>query len=510
MDTHDPIRLPITRVLVLEDRAQVERSGSVALASGRHTLEIGDLSRVVVDRSIEVEAHGGRVLDAKVVRRWRERGPDGLHVDASELRRKLDALEREALEHRDRIVRARTRREALTVVRGDVLRAIAEGAGAGIADAAGWQRDLDDVTERQGAAEEAVRVAGRAGRDCRERIAETRRALAIAEQAEPDLASTLVIDLAVEGPVELRVRYQVPCACWRPAYRAQLTGDAVELASEAVVWQRTGEDWSAVELAFSTARPTLGTSPPTLVEDRVRSRPKQAVEKKVVDVAIREVEIAKTGDGASVGLPGLDDGGETRLLRAPARASIPGDGQPHRVPLASFSAPVQRECVCPAELAEQGILVARFPNRGSEPLLAGPVDLLRDSGYVGRSSIDFTAVGETVVLSFGSEDGVVVLRDVQVARDTTRLSGRQIHKTTVTLHVSNASATARTLIVEERIPVSEVKDVEIELLQRECSPAPREVTRDGIVRIELALGANATRTATLVWELSAAGKVAGL
>ena len=86
--------------------------------------------------------------------------------------------------------------------------------------------------------------------------------------------------------MSLRVTYLVPCAVWRPAYRATLKqvegGEAVTVECEAVVWQRTEEDWKDVEMAFSTARPTLGASPPRLVEDRLYLRDKTQQEKQVV------------------------------------------------------------------------------------------------------------------------------------------------------------------------------------------------------------------------------------
>jgi len=156
------------------------------------------------------------------------------------------------------------------------------------------------------------------------------------------------------------------------------------------------------------------------------------------------------------------------------------------------------------------VIVARFDNRATTPLLAGPVDVARRSGSVGRTTLPFTAPGERIALSFGSEDGVSVLRDVDTEEDTSRITGRLTRRTTVTLHVSNASKDARMLEIEERVPVSEVKEVDVEVLTRLCNPPPREVDRDGIARIEVALGPNATATAKLVWELAASGKVAGV
>src|SRR5438445_146727 len=71
------------------------------------------------------------------------------------------------------------------------------------------------------------------------------------------------------GPALARVVNLVPCALWRPAYRATLAADrgSVLLETDAFVWQDTGEDWTGVRLSLSTARPTLAAAPPVLAED---------------------------------------------------------------------------------------------------------------------------------------------------------------------------------------------------------------------------------------------------
>jgi hypothetical protein len=55
-------------------------------------------------------------------------------------------------------------------------------------------------------------------------------------------------------------------AGWRPRYELRTAQDArsVELGYRAQVWRNTAEDWTAVELALSTARPQLGAQGPEL------------------------------------------------------------------------------------------------------------------------------------------------------------------------------------------------------------------------------------------------------
>lgn len=500
--------LPISRVVVMEDRAQVERRAEVTL-TGSTRLEVA-ISPLVVDRSLRVEVQGGTFVDARIERRWKSVPAGGLPHDASALRTRVKDLERSVAVARDALALAETRLALLAATRADVLRGVADQAGAGRADASAWSERLATISAKQDEAD-GVAHARQVELDAQElALGQAVTALAASEEPQSHTECTLIMSLSGTGPALVRASYLVPCAVWRPTYRATLNQAQVMLEADAMVWQRTGEDWTEVELHFSTARPTLGTNPPSLVEDVLRTRPRQTEEKRVVEVSLREEVIQAAGEGGVGELPGLDDGGEARLLDSPGRRTVIGDGQPHRVPLFSTTSKASLERVCPAELSSLVFLVAKFQNESGRLLLSGPVDLVRDSGFVGRSQLGFCAPGEVAKLSFGSEDGLTVVRDVEEKIDEARLTGRRTTRKTITLHVSNARNQASTLLIEERVPVSEVKEVEVQVLTKECQPQPQALTRDGIARILLELPAHGTRLATFTWELAAAAKVAAL
>ena len=505
------VKLPVTQVVLMEDRAQVEHRGEIALAGGVQRFCVPDLPAVAVDRSLRVEVRGATFIDASMERRWKEQPRDGLPADASVLRRQVFQLEREQQAQTDQVSRLQVRVELLAAARADLLRAIRENTGQGKAEPVAWREQLDSVSTKQAEADEALRVARHTCEQTQERQAQAALALATAEEKEHTIECSLALSLQGQGTAQVRLSYLVPCAMWRPAYRACLIGEKVRVESEAVVWQRTGQDWKDVTLKFSTARPTLGTSPPTLTEDRLYIRAKTLQEKQVVDVTMREQAIASAGErGGEAEMPGLDDGGEARLLAGPAGAQIASDGQPHRVPLSAFEVPAELERLCPAELSPLVFLVARFANSSGQVLLAGPVDLVRQSGFVGRAQLKFAAPGETIKLSFGGEDGLRVLRSVEEKTEESRLTARRTTTTTVKLHVSNACPEPAKLVIEERIPVSEVKEVAIQVMDKQCNPRPQGITQEGIVRLPLELPAHGTTAATFVWELSAAAKVAGI
>jgi uncharacterized protein (TIGR02231 family) len=513
------VTLPVVKVTVLEDRALVERRGEVTLPAGPQRLRVEGLSPLAVDRSLQVSLSGGTLVGARVSRAWKEQPKEGLKEHRTELGRRLESLEQEVRLAAGDVLRLEARLNVANAARQDVLRSISERVGAGKAEQDTWRLHLAAVRAEVGSTEEALRQARQREATARQRLAEAQGAFSQGEQPEAKLLSSAEMEVnhPAGGAVTLGVAYLVPCAVWRPAYRATLRpaegGEAVTLECEAVVWQRTEEDWKEVELAFSTARPTLGASPPRLVEDRLYLRDKTTQEKKVVEVVIREEAIQTTGEGGArpaQEMPGLDDGGEPLTLRARHKVSLPSDGAPHRVPLFQFTAPATSELVGTPEHSPLVHRVARFENKGPSVLLAGPVDLVRTSGYVGRAQLTFAGVGEKVKLGFGSEDALRIARQVETKLDTAKLTGRRTRTHFVKLFLSNTGSRSDRIAIEERMPVSEVEAVEVELLKDQTKPAPAKVSQDGIVRFELAAPPGSQQELAFTYTVSSSSKVAGL
>ncbi|MCX5231947.1 mucoidy inhibitor MuiA family protein [Streptomyces sp. NBC_00233] len=510
---------PVTAVTCLEDRAHVERAVELDLAGGVQRLRLGPVSALAVDRTLHAEltsGHPATVLDVRVVRSWEPRAPRRPAADDSALRHRAHALdeERRALEQRrDRL---RTRLDVLGRLATDVLRDIGEGAGSGESEGPRWIRELDRADAERERYGEQLRTAEARLSALSAELGAVRRAMDVTEEEPAELVThvELTVEATAAGPVGLRLSHLVPCALWRPAYRAVLDGGSVSLETDAMVWQRTGEDWTGVELTLSTARSALATEPPSLGEDRLTLKDRTAAERRTVDVELREEDISDLGPVPVLGLPGVDDGGETRVLHSPTPVSVRSDGRAHRVPLSVFSTTAGSEYACSPEVSPLVTQVVRFDNRSGHVLLAGPVDLIRGSGFAGRGTLEFTTPGAPVELAFGSRDDHRVVRETEETRDTTGLTQRTVVTRTVRLHVSRFSAPGesddRVVVLRERIPVSEVSAVEVRLRKEACSPAPDAVDAEGIARWDVTLPPGGRRTVTLVYELSASSKVAGL
>ncbi|PJE95368.1 hypothetical protein CUT44_24105 [Streptomyces carminius] len=542
-----PTPLPVTAVTCMEDRAQLRRQAAVELAAGAQRLRVGPVTPLAVDRSLRAEvrrddspAPGVRVVDARVVRTYAPPRPGGPGEDASAARRAVHVLEEEIRTVRPLRQRLESRLAVLAQARAELYRDVAESAGAGDAEPERWTDRLallDGETEARAA---ELHLLSRRLHGLEKELERTRRTLARTEEEPAEL--TAVVEVVVEadhpGPAVLEVAHLVPCALWRPAYRATLAADerSVRLECDTVVWQRTGEDWDGVRLSLSTARPALAAGPPALREDALVLRDRSAEERHTVRVELREEEVRTVGadgtDGGDGGdgsgdsgggegtaeLPGPADGGEVRVLAAPAPVTVRSDGLPHRVRLSAFTAPCRTALVCAPELSPLVTRVARLSNGAGHVLLAGPVDLVRGGGFTGRGELPFAGLGEEVLLPFGSEDTYRVVRHVEDRRATgglAGLGGRTVLTRRVRLFVSRLDAPpdgeTPELTVHERVPVSEVSAVGVRLRENACRPEPDEgPDADGMVRYVLRPAPGERREITLEYEISASGAVTGL
>ncbi len=529
------IPCPVTAVTLLEDRAELSRTAvlDAGLPAGTHRLRLGPVGPLAVDRSLRagLTASGAAadIRDVRLVRLYTPPPEGAPGPDASALRHRaheLGELMRRLEADRDR---TGARVAVLEQLLEELRRDIAEGAGAGQADPGRWTAELDRAYDEHTRHTDAQRLLLRRIARTRTELGSAREALDAAE--EQPLVLSAFVDVVIEAgePLPEGVRLQLvhltPCALWRPAYRAELSADGTSLAlqCDAVAWQRTGEDWTGAELSFSTARTALAAEPPYLDEDVLLLMDRTPEERRTIEVDLREVDIQTVGpadegsaeqapaSAAALALPGVDDGGEARLLVAPAPVDLPSDGRPHRVGLASATLPATAEYSCAPELSTLVTQVARFRNGTGQVLLSGPVDLIRGSGFVGRGELRFTAEGAPAELSFGSEDTFRVTRSVEESRDTTAVTGRTVITRTVRLALSRfapADEPPLAVVVRERIPVSEITAVDVRLDKERSSPPPGGADADGIVRYDLTLAADDRRTLTLGYEITASRAVA--
>jgi uncharacterized protein (TIGR02231 family) len=495
------LEAPVRTVTLLEDRAQVSRQGTVRVRAGQNRIMVQGVAPVLQDVSLRAEVLSGkaRVADVRIRRALRIRTADKPEA-ARQLEERIEALRREREQVLEDQTRARQRFERVSQMLGLGAAEIPEDAGWGMGMASQWQDSFDALFRKARQLREAALQATFTAERLAEEMAALLRQRQAMDRVDHQVVSWLEADVLAEadGEVEVRIDYVVPNALWRPLHTARLLGgNRVQFTSSAAVWQDTGEDWKDVELRFSTARSSLGIEPPLLRQDLLTVKKKS----ETVMVQARQVQVQKAGLGSApasggarppptgVDLPGVDDGGETRNLRAPGKSSIPSDGRPNVIPLFAFEDGAESALVAFPELESKVFLRAVARNTSTHPVLAGPVELLQDNGFVGWTQTLFIAPQEKFELSFGPEDSVRVQREEKKSSKEHPVSKWNETTTHVTLYLSNLSGQARAVVVTERLPVSEIEHVKVELDTKKTTGSP-ELDENGFCKWKIEVPAN--------------------
>lgn len=504
-----PVETRVSRVTVLEDRALVSRTGTLSLDAGAHRLVVVGLAPVLQDVSLRASSSRGDVTDVRAHRALRIRTADRPE-DIARIETRLRELSRDLGHARDDGERARERLSDVARMLALGAREIPEDAAWGVVDPSQWSGIFDDLFTRSRELVDTALSARFRQEDVVREATELERQRQALASIEQDLAVWAAIDLELDasGPVELTLEYVVPNALWRPLHRAELLDGRLRMTARAAIWQATGESWDDVEIALSTAQGSLGTTPPTLADDLLSAQRKA----EQVTLEAREVAVQKTGPTGGGGrpsnkvdLPGVDDGGEVQDLRPTGTVTVPDRGEPVFVDLFGFESPAEVERVAMPEIDDAVHLAVRADHTGDRPLLAGPVELVRDHGPVGTTASLYVAPGSRLQLGFGPDDDLRVHRDQRIREDETDPIDKWEHRDSeVSLFVSNLGPEPRELTLTERIPVSEVDHVKVSIDTERTTPGGVLDEEHGFVRWSLTIPAHGTETVTLDWRLSVA------
>ncbi len=496
----------IVGVTVYSDRALVTRRGGVALEEpGTHAVRIGSLPLTVQRDSLRATGRGPagtRILGVEQAEEFHAAAPE---ETLRRLRDEIIRLEREiaALDERGKVFEEQQ----------NWLRSLAEQASRSLAWAMvrGTARTEDATQFFTYASEESQRVAmarlevQRQREETQETLEAHRREYAQAGGARrPDrLTANVRVEVIAPGTVEIELSYLVQGAGWRPRYDARVDATAarVRLAQQALVTQRTGEDWARVALALSTARPSAAVRLPDDPEpwyiDTVRPVPPPPVRTPAprMMASIARMAGAAPAEGGGLAEAGLEyeplevaelaaadieRSGAAQVFRMPGGVDVPSDGSPHLLGIGEHELPCQMDVVAVPVIADGAHLRATARNRTGQMLLAGELHVFHAGAagdeYVGATRLDQTPEGADLVLYLGVDDTVTVKREL-IERDTEKGNLLQAGVRRVTygyrVTLSNRTDEPRHVVLKDRLPVPRHERVKLRVLDIKPQPDTR-------------------------------------
>jgi uncharacterized protein (TIGR02231 family) len=290
--------------------------------------------------------------------------------------------------------------------------------------------------------------------------------------------------------------YVIYGASWNVSYSAQLESDGtIKIDYFSNINQETGEDWKNVSLKLSTSSPSRGTSRPKVKSMFVFGRKAITTQEYVQsETAVLDGEISNSlqepvpvAESPTSELTELETQGGSLLFVIPERATIPSIQKSHKVTIAQItekSNDLRYRIV--GSLQSSSHLSVQLTNKKNYPFLAGTIDSFRGNNFTGKSNMDYTPPGQKLLIGFGVDRTVDFLRNVKTFKDnsSTLNSHLQFH-TLVDLEVQNRSDETRNISVYERIPVSELEEIQVDIINETSQGFKME--QPGILKWDITL-----------------------
>lgn len=486
----------IESVTVFLDRAQVTRSRTMEAGPDANVVEFVGLPHALRRESLFAVVREGaaKVIGVEVV--------TGEEPAADEARR--EAVKAEMRPLADELGAVRDRIEALLSQRLFLRTALLAPPG----EKAGTPA-LSDVKGLVTYLGESERTLSEALRK------EEERANDLAEDLEPflirlenPLATGQIVRVKLEaqskGPVTVAIRYQVSGASWSPAYNARYLSEQDKVALEVfgVVSQTTGETWSDVALALSTANPAVAGTLPVLTAWKLTGAGGELAAGRGLyenytatgesDMPVQEqVEIVARSDS----------GAAPMVFPVAGRRTVIGDGSLQRIPLATESfAATDSHLTIPKQISEV-FRSSKVHYKGNVPLLPGDVSAYVDGDFVGTGTLPMVLPSEDFDVAFGTHERLKVERQL-VTRNEEKVGRNRRYTFHFRTTLRNFGAGAETVALLDQIPVSEVDRIDVKLLAAEGSTTDA-VDPPGTLRWMLSVPAGGSVSVDLSFQITA-------
>jgi uncharacterized protein (TIGR02231 family) len=307
-----------------------------------------------------------------------------------------------------------------------------------------------------------------------------------AQESQRTLLVSVKAGAAAKG--EFTLHYVIGNASWTSSYNARIDSGTgkVELLYNALVRQKTGEDWNNVRLTLSTAHPGRNGRMPELMPSYVDYRTAEPVvspraefapaapmlapneparaKEELVQSDEAQAELQKSGMSVSyqVGLP----------------ATIPADGQAHRANVTVLNLAGSPEYVTTPKLDSAVFLKVHLVNTSDAQLLPGEVSVFRDGEFTGMLKMNLVPLGSDFDLYAGKDDSIKVERKELVNKrsETGMLNRREVEDRRYQISLQNFRSSPIRLLVYDQLPVS--KNADIVVNQGAFSDKPATVDKD--------------------------------
>lgn len=315
----------------------------------------------------------------------------------------------------------------------------------------------------------------------------------------PTAEITVLVSSAIKQTISLDLKYLVSDAGWAPSYDI-ITEDVnkpITLKYRAKVYNNTDVDWKNIKIKLSTGDPMKNASKPELEEwflnfntmtydynnydQKAKGKISSLSDQNLINSskgqneyqqyyennkpAQESLKLEKQNQPAVV-LEEVEISDLSAEFDIKTEYTIPSDAKPYIIDVTTYNLPASYKYFSIPKADRSAFMLARITGWEELELVAGPANVYLSGTYVGQSYINTKSTNDTLDLSVGRDNKIMVSRALLKDFNTEKVIGNN-KKTTYAYEivVKNNRKSAITIDVEDQIPVSQSSDITVESLE---------------------------------------------
>ena len=474
------IKAPIKHITVYPDRAQLSHETTVEIPAGNTILKFVGLSPYIDARSIQAKGFGNfTILSVNHQNNYLENLEDS--PEFKNIRNQIEALQLKVEDEKAAISVLKEKEAFLVANRAilvketsftlDQLRSVMDL----------YTNNMDQVTT-------TILKKNRLIREYEKQIAALQKQIADRTGKQQLPSGEISVSVTSEKPLSGRMSlaYVVTNAGWYPSYdiRVDDITRPVNIVYKANVFQSSGVAWKDVKLSFSNANPWIAGNVPELdpwfIDYYIPPSPRQimirgaaSAQKRteapmMLDEVVKEKEmkeLAASPEAAPV-IVEKQVGETTITFDVAIPYSIASDGKIQTIEIQRTNIPAEYKYVTVPKMSPLAYLTGNIINWAELSLQSGEATLYFENTFVGKSYLNINQLSDTLVLSLGTDNSILVKREKRKDYTSKRVLGANKTETfsfLITLRNNKSNPVKMTL--EDQIPVSSNSGITVEALE---------------------------------------------
>jgi uncharacterized protein (TIGR02231 family) len=275
--------------------------------------------------------------------------------------------------------------------------------------------------------------------------------------------AVIIFNTPKEQRIPFDIRYLVGNAGWAATYDliAKDVNQPVILKYKAKVYNHTGIPWNEVKVILSTADPTLSATRPYLTAwtlNYTTSANEGLLENRVMGQSLSGRDSVALFDEVAV-----SELSTSFPITKPY--TIPPNGS-YVIDITSTSLKASYEYLTIPKVDLSAFLIARISDWEKLNLIDGTANVYFGNTYVGESNINTRLISDTLELSLGRDNQVLVTRaKLEDVGETKFIGTKRTESFKYELQVKNNRTVPITIKIQDQVPVSQESDISVDIEQ---------------------------------------------